>query len=70
MENGADGYHVSSVHWNYSATMGHPGMRSASESQTGIGIRHSANLIFRPRWSASLGFLWSLISWTWFNIPH
>ncbi|MBT9385325.1 Rieske 2Fe-2S domain-containing protein [Pseudooceanicola sp. CBS1P-1] len=23
MENGADGYHVSSVHWNYSATMGH-----------------------------------------------
>ncbi len=22
MENGADGYHVSSVHWNYSATMG------------------------------------------------
>ena len=23
MENGADGYHVSSVHWNYAATMGH-----------------------------------------------
>jgi len=23
MENGADGYHVSSVHWNYVATMGH-----------------------------------------------
>lgn len=23
MENGADGYHVSAVHWNYSATMGH-----------------------------------------------
>jgi len=23
LENGADGYHVSSVHWNYSATMGH-----------------------------------------------
>ncbi|KQX25619.1 MULTISPECIES: Rieske 2Fe-2S domain-containing protein [unclassified Sphingomonas] len=23
MENGADGYHVSSVHWNYSATMSH-----------------------------------------------
>ena len=23
IENGADGYHVSSVHWNYSATMGH-----------------------------------------------
>jgi benzoate/toluate 1,2-dioxygenase alpha subunit len=23
MENGADGYHVSSVHWNYSATMAH-----------------------------------------------
>jgi benzoate/toluate 1,2-dioxygenase subunit alpha len=23
MENGADGYHVSSVHWNYSATMQH-----------------------------------------------
>jgi benzoate/toluate 1,2-dioxygenase subunit alpha len=23
MENGADGYHVSTVHWNYSATMGH-----------------------------------------------
>lgn len=23
MENGADGYHVSAVHWNYAATMGH-----------------------------------------------
>src|SRR5215469_7535249 len=23
LENGADGYHVSSVHWNYLATMGH-----------------------------------------------
>lgn len=23
MENGCDGYHVSSVHWNYAATMGH-----------------------------------------------
>lgn len=31
MENGADGYHVSSVHWNYSATMGH---RSYDESGT------------------------------------
>jgi benzoate/toluate 1,2-dioxygenase alpha subunit len=31
MENGADGYHVSSVHWNYAATMGH---RSYDEAGT------------------------------------
>ncbi len=28
IENGADGYHVSSVHWNYSATMGRRNVRS------------------------------------------
>lgn len=29
MENGADGYHVSAVHWNYSATMGRRNYESA-----------------------------------------
>jgi phenylpropionate dioxygenase-like ring-hydroxylating dioxygenase large terminal subunit len=47
MENGADGYHVSSVHWNYAATMGH---------------RHSAGTkaVDPDGWSKSVGGVYAL----------
>jgi benzoate/toluate 1,2-dioxygenase alpha subunit len=47
MENGADGYHVSSVHWNYSATMGH---RSYDEA----GTRAVDPMAGRRAWAVSM----------------
>lgn len=56
MENGADGYHVSSVHWNYAATMGH---------------RHSAGTkaVDPDGWSKSVGGVYAfenghILLWT------
>jgi benzoate/toluate 1,2-dioxygenase alpha subunit len=58
MENGADGYHVSSVHWNYSATMGH---RSYDEAGT--------RAVDPDGWSKSVGGVYAfenghILLWT------
>lgn len=58
MENGADGYHVSAVHWNYSATMG----RRNYEAE---GIR----TVDANGWSKSVGGVYSfdnghILLWT------
>jgi benzoate/toluate 1,2-dioxygenase alpha subunit len=58
MENGADGYHVSSVHWNYAATMGH---RSYDEAGT--------RAVDPDGWSKSVGGVYAfenghILLWT------
>jgi benzoate/toluate 1,2-dioxygenase subunit alpha len=58
MENGADGYHVSSVHWNYSATMGHRNYES-----------EGTRAVDPDGWSKSVGGVYSfehghILLWT------
>jgi benzoate/toluate 1,2-dioxygenase alpha subunit len=58
MENGADGYHVSSVHWNYASTMGH-------RSYDNAGVR----AVDPNGWSRSTGGVYSfenghILLWT------
>ncbi len=45
MENGCDGYHVSSVHWNYAATMGAARKRAPRRSTPTAGaVRSPASM--------------------------
>ncbi|WP_308816620.1 benzoate 1,2-dioxygenase large subunit [Pseudonocardia alni] len=65
-ENGADGYHVSSVHWNYAATTSR---RSSGES------KNDTKALDAGGWGKSGGGYWSypnghLCLWTWAANPQ
>jgi benzoate/toluate 1,2-dioxygenase alpha subunit len=65
-ENGADGYHVSAVHWNYAATTSR---RSTGESKT------ETKALDAGSWGKSGGGYWSypnghLCLWTWAGNPQ
>ena len=65
-ENGADGYHVSAVHWNYAATTAR---RSTGESKT------ETKALDAGSWGKSGGGYWSypnghLCLWTWAANPQ
>jgi benzoate/toluate 1,2-dioxygenase alpha subunit len=65
-ENGADGYHVSSVHWNYVATVSR---RATQESTNDTGVLDVG------KWGRGGGSFWSyphghLCLWTWAANPE
>ncbi len=57
-ENGADGYHVSAVHWNYAATTQH-----RKEAQAGDNVRAMSAGSWGKQGGGSYGFdTWSYVA--------